>query len=173
MKRIIIIAVVASFIHCLYAQTPLQPSASFAVGFSPGGSALAVVEKSINAAKSEIRMACYEFSSRDVADALEAATRRGVRVRIVADWQASLEPSSRIRSLQETGIAVRLDRHYSIHHHKFLVIDEVTLETGSFNYTTAANTHNAENVLVLWNVPQIAEVYAREWERLWAESNTE
>jgi hypothetical protein len=29
---------------------------------------------------------------------------------------------------------------------------------------------NAENVLVLWNVPKIAEVYAREWERLWGES---
>ena len=49
-------------------------------------------------------------------------------------------------------------------------VDGVTLETGSFNYTTAAIKHNAENALVLWNVPRIAEVYVREWERLWEES---
>jgi len=50
------------------------------------------------------------------------------------------------------------------------LVDGVTLETGSFNYTAAAVNHNAENALVLWNVPQIAQAYAREWERLWEES---
>jgi hypothetical protein len=49
-------------------------------------------------------------------------------------------------------------------------VDGVTLETESFNYTTAAIKHSAEDALLLWNVPQIAEVYAREWERLWEES---
>ena len=49
-----------------------QPSAaSFDVGFSPGGTALIVVEKAISAAHSEILMACYEFTSRDIAEALE------------------------------------------------------------------------------------------------------
>jgi phosphatidylserine/phosphatidylglycerophosphate/cardiolipin synthase-like enzyme len=51
-----------------------------------------------------------------------------------------------------------------------LVVDEVTLETGSFNFTTAAVKHNAENALVLWNVPQIAQIYGKDWERLWEES---
>ena len=73
-------------------------------------------------------------------------------------------------SLKSAGIPIRLDERYAIHHHKFMVIDGVTLETGSFNYTTAAVKHNAENALVLWNVPQIAQVYAKEWERLWEES---
>jgi hypothetical protein len=41
---------------------------------------------------------------------------------------------------------------------------------GSFNRTTAAIKHNAKNALVLWNVPQVAKVYAREWARLWEES---
>jgi hypothetical protein len=30
--------------------------------------------------------------------------------------------------------------------------------------------HNAENAFVLWNVPEIAKVYAKEWDRLWEES---
>jgi phosphatidylserine/phosphatidylglycerophosphate/cardiolipin synthase-like enzyme len=51
-----------------------------------------------------------------------------------------------------------------------MVLGRTSLETGSFNYTTAAVKCNAENALLLWNVPQIAEIYAREWERLWEES---
>ena len=115
-------------------------------------------------------MACYEFTSRDIAESLESAAHRGVKVRIVADRKAAQDRYSQITILRDAGIPERLDHHYAIHHHKFMVIDGISLETGSFNYTTGAIKHNAENALVLWNVPQIAEVYAREWERLWEES---
>lgn len=67
-----------------------QPSAaSFDLGFSPGGTALIVVEKAISAAHSEILMASCEFTSRDIPESLEAAAHRGVKVRIVADLKAS------------------------------------------------------------------------------------
>lgn len=154
----------------VYSQAPLPSTASFDVGFSPGGTALMVVEKAISSSKTELLMACYEFTSRDIVEALEAAAHRGVEVRIVADWKASHDRFSQIGILQAAGIPVRLDRRYAIHHNKFMIIDGATIETGSFNYTTAAAKHNAENALVLWNVPQIAETYAKEWERLWAES---
>ncbi len=140
------------------------------VGFSPGGTALALVEKAIGTAKSEILVAAYEFTSRDIAEAIEGAAHRGVKVRIVADWKASQDRFSQVPVLQAAGIPVRLDHLYAIMHNKFLVIDGDTVETGSFNYTTAADRHNAENALVLWNVPQLAGQYAAEWERLWAES---
>ena len=172
MKRSIVVSVVLAvgLLQSLHAQTPLPSTASFDVGFSPGGTALVVVQKAINTAHSEILMACYEFTSRDIAEALEAAAHRGVKVRIVADWKASHDRFSQTVILQDAGIPIRLDEHYAIHHNKFMVIDGVSLETGSFNYTTAAIKHNAENALVLWNVPQIAQVYAAEWERLWEES---
>ena len=115
-------------------------------------------------------MACYEFTSRDLAKALEAAAHRGVKVRIVADWKASHDRFSQIGILQDAAIPVRLDRRYAIHHNKFMIIDGTSLETGSFNYTSAAIRHNAENALMLWNVPQIVQVHAKEWERLWEES---
>jgi phosphatidylserine/phosphatidylglycerophosphate/cardiolipin synthase-like enzyme len=172
MKRSIAVSVflIVGVFQSLYAQTPLPSIASFDVGFSPGGTALIVVENAIGAAKSEILMACYEFTSRDIAEALEAAAYRGVKVRIVADWKASHDRFTQVGVLQDAGIPIRLDRHYAIHHNKFIVIDGTSLETGSFNYTTSADRHNAENALVLWNVPQIAEIYGREWERLWDES---
>ena len=172
MRRLLIVSAIlsAGFLQSLYAQTPLPSTASFDIGFSPGGTAMLIVEKAIGAAKSEILMACYEFTSRDIAEALETAADRGVKVRIVADWKASHDRFSQVGVLQDAGIPVSLDRHYAIHHNKFMVIDGASLETGSFNYTIAAAKHNAENALVLWNVPKIAEIYIQEWKRLWDES---
>jgi phosphatidylserine/phosphatidylglycerophosphate/cardiolipin synthase-like enzyme len=172
MKRSIAIFVVFAvfLLQSIYAQAPLPSSTSFDIGFSPGGSAFAIVQKAIGAAKSEILVACYEFTSREIAEALESASHRGVKVRIVADWKASHERFSQTGILRNAGIPVRLDHHYAIFHHKFMIIDKVTLETGSFNYTTAAIKYNAENAIVLWNAPVIAETYATEWQRLWDES---
>ena len=164
----VILAIV--LLQSVHAQTPLPSSVSFDIGFSPGGSALAIVEKAIGAAKSEILMACYEFTSRDIAEALESAAHRGVKVRVVADWKAAHERFSQTGIVRDAGISVRLDHRYAIFHHKFMVVDEATLETGSFNYTTAAIKHNAENAIVLWDAPKIAEAYATEWQRLWDES---
>ena len=51
-----------------------------------------------------------------------------------------------------------------------MVIDGTTLETGSFNYSAAAAKKNAENVLVLFNVPAITATYDKEWYKLWNEA---
>ena len=154
----------------LYAQVPLPSTASVDIGFSPGGTALAVVGKAIDAAHSEILMACYEFTSIDITKAMKAAAQRNVKVWVVADWKASHDKYSEIEALVRAGIPVRLDQRYAIFHHKFIVVDEVNLETGSFNFTTAAIKHNAENAILLWNVPDVAKAFAREWKRLWEES---
>ena len=54
-------------------------------------------------------------------------------------------------------------------HDKFIIEDGETVETGSFNFTAAAESKNAENVLVLRD-PQVAMRYGQEWERLGGES---
>lgn len=154
----------------LSAQTPILAGASYDLGFSPGGSSLEVVLKAIKSAKATLDVACYEFTSRDISEALESAAHRGVKVRVVADYKAANDRYSQVPILKAAGIPVRLDERYAIHHHKFMVIDLASVETGSFNYTTAAIKRNAENALVLWNVPSLAKQYGVEFERLWAES---
>jgi phosphatidylserine/phosphatidylglycerophosphate/cardiolipin synthase-like enzyme len=155
----------------LSARTPIPAGASYDLGFSPGGSSLAVVLKAIHSAKTSLLVACYEFTDRDIAEAIESAAHKGVKVKIVADYKAAQAKYSQIRILKAAGISIRLDERYSIHHHKFIVIDFVSIETGSFNYTTAAVKHNAENTLVLWNVPKLARDYKTEFDKLWEESS--
>ena len=72
--------------------------------------------------------------------------------------------------LANQGVPVRLNGHYAIHHHKFMVVDGQHLELGSFNYSAAAASKNAENALLLWRFPALAAGYQTEWQRLWDEA---
>jgi phosphatidylserine/phosphatidylglycerophosphate/cardiolipin synthase-like enzyme len=53
-------------------------------------------------------------------------------------------------------------------HHKFAIVDGVTLQTGSFNYTDSATRRNRENQLYLAD-PAIVREYRKEFDRLWDE----
>jgi phosphatidylserine/phosphatidylglycerophosphate/cardiolipin synthase-like enzyme len=96
--------------------------------------------------------------------------RRGVDVRLVADKSQLTARYTSVRFLANRGVPVRINGRYSIMHDKFIVVDGVTVQTGSFNYTRAAEIRNAENVIVLVNLPQVASAYAAEWKSLWLEA---
>lgn len=147
--------------------TPTQVS----VGFSPSGQALQNVLDAIHSARGSIDLAAYSFTSREVADALIAAADKGITVRVVADKKGNSGKYSAVTSLTRHGVPVRLNDHYAIMHNKFLIVDEKTTETGSFNYTASADRRNAENALVIWNEPQLAGLYEKEFTRLWEESS--
>jgi phosphatidylserine/phosphatidylglycerophosphate/cardiolipin synthase-like enzyme len=92
-----------------------------------------------------------------------------VNVQVVADEKSNAGRYSVVTFLANQGVPVRVNVNYAIFHHKFVVIDERHVETGSFNFSAAAANKNAENVLLLRNVPEIAEQYSQEWQRLWDE----
>ena len=51
-------------------------------------------------------------------------------------------------------------------HHKFAVIDNKTVVTGSFNWSPSAAHTNDETLLVIHS-PQLAKHFTREMDRLW------
>lgn len=150
--------------------TGLPSNAGYEAGFSPNAGALDLVVKGIQGAKSSILVAAYSFTSKPIATALLDAHRRGVKVVVVADQDSNRKQYSAVQFLANQGVPVRTNGRYAIFHHKFMVIDGQHLETGSFNYSAAAASKNAENVLMLWNVKPIASNYAQEWQRLWNEA---
>lgn len=158
---------------------PLQEAASanlaaavLQVGFSPGPGGLRVVLNIINGAEREVLLAAYSFTSPQVVQALIAAHRRGVDVKVVVDKKGNATNSSSRQALNllvNNGIPVRLNGKYAIHHDKFLVVDRSHVQTGSFNYSRSAETRNSENVLAVWNVPELAAQYTRHWESRYSE----
>jgi phosphatidylserine/phosphatidylglycerophosphate/cardiolipin synthase-like enzyme len=139
------------------------------VAFSPHGGATELVVRTVVSAQKSIRMAAYVFTSEPIAAALIEAHHRGVEIRVVVDGKESVRNFRAISRVAESGIEVRADWHYATMHDKFIVVDDRTVEEGSFNYTSAAEKRNAENVVVLDNL-RLAERYRQEWERLWRES---
>lgn len=144
------------------------------VGFSPPSetaSAESVVLQAIADAKKSLRVAAYSFTSKTIAGALVEAKNRGVDVQVVMDKSQRTGKYSSATFLANQGVPVRINSRYAIMHNKFIVVDEMSVQTGSFNYTLAAANRNAENVIYLKNTKELAKVYSNEWQKLWKESN--
>ncbi|HGU0708904.1 TPA: phospholipase D family protein [Escherichia coli] len=150
----------------------IQPAAaapSVQAGFSPEGSALQLVLKTIEAAQHEIRLMGYSFTSPEVVSALVRAKRRGVDVRIVLDEKGNRSKASQaaMNIVVNAGIPLRTNGRYAIMHDKVIIVDNHTVETGSFNYTRSAASRNSESVLVINEVPEVAQTYLQHWQSRW------
>lgn len=138
-------------------------------GFSDksGSHALGLVLKTIHSAKQSIHMAAFSFTSKEISKALVSAKDRGVTVMIIADREANTDRYTAVTFLANHNIPIRLNGDFDCMHNKFIVVDKQHVQTGSFNYTKAAASKNAENVMLLWNAPDIAQSYVQEWQKLW------
>jgi phosphatidylserine/phosphatidylglycerophosphate/cardiolipin synthase-like enzyme len=158
------------------ALTP--PAAAFApapttqtvdVGFSPAGTAEALVIRSIQSARKSIRLAAYSFTDPKVVRALMDAKKRGADVAVVVDKAHNSSKAARaaLNLLVNAGIPTRTVDAYKQMHSKYAVIDGKHVQTGSYNYSNQAANRNAENVLVVWNQPDLAASYAKNWQWLY------
>ena len=139
------------------------------VGFSPEGSARTLVLDTVGSAQHSIRMLAYAFQAPDIAQALVDARRRGVDVRVVVDHKRNTGKSSRAAMdfVTRQGVALRTNDHFNLHHDKSIVVDDHTVQTGSFNYTPSAETTNSENVVVIRGMPEVARQYSAHWQSRW------
>ena len=128
-----------------------------------------LVVKTIGEAQHSVRVAAYSFTLKPIAEALVSAHKHGIDVEVVADKSNMTARYTTATFLANQEVPVKVDYQYAIMHDKFIVVDGTIVEEGSFNYTAAAESRNAENVLVLHDA-SVATQYSREWDRLWAES---
>jgi len=140
------------------------------VAFSPKQGATDLVVKTIQSANKYIYVAAYSFTYEPIADALSEAHDRGIDVKIVHDNSQKNVRGNQLSSLKRVGIPTRINSKYKSMHDKFMVIDGVTIQTGSYNYTENAEKRNAENVLVINNDSEIVTAYLNQWQKLWLES---
>jgi phosphatidylserine/phosphatidylglycerophosphate/cardiolipin synthase-like enzyme len=122
------------------------------VMFSPHGGVAVELASLIDAATTSIWVMAYEFTSVMLAESLLLAQRRGVDVEVLLDARASESHSSMRHYFQQIGVNVMLDRQHPIAHNKVMLIDGRYVVTGSYNFTEAAESHNAENCLVIDDV---------------------
>lgn len=132
------------------------------VYFSPKGGCTEAIVSEINRAKSEILVQAYSFTSEKIAIALVDAHTRGVSIQIILDKSQVTARLSAAAFTSSNGIPTFIDRKHAIAHNKVMIIDNLTVITGSFNFTKAAEESNAENLLIVRS-SALAQLYRDSW----------
>jgi phosphatidylserine/phosphatidylglycerophosphate/cardiolipin synthase-like enzyme len=117
----------------------------------------------LQAARREILVLAYSFTSKPIAQALVDAKLRGVHVDIVLDYSNEKEEHTDLHFFLEQGLVPLIDQHHAIAHNKVMVLDSRTILTGSFNFTNQAENENAENLLVIKGHPELVSSYRKDF----------
>jgi len=156
---------------------PLKP-VSFAGGkypryvFSPQGGVADILVDALGRAKRSIDVAMFSFYSQDVADAVIAAAKRGVPVRVVSDASQSRR-SQAILSLSKADVELRLSSGRDgtgVLHHKYMIIDGAFLVSGSYNFSQNAELYNFENDLITAGRGELA-AFGGEFAVIWKQAH--
>lgn len=140
---------------------------SIEVVFSPNKGATAAIVRALSQARSSILVSAYNFTSKEIAQALLAAKKRNLQIKVILDKSQMTQRYSSATFFTNQGIDLRIDIKHAIFHNKVMIIDDKTVITGSFNFTKAAETKNAENVLIIRNNKSLAQRYKQDWEEHW------
>ena len=174
-KRTVFAAIedaVDSFVESRGSVT-LPAQGTVEVAFSPRGGCTEATVRFIGEAKASILMAAYGLTSNPIGKALLEAKKRGIDVRVVVDKEHNgrRDNANSIASfLAANGIPVRIDTTVKIQHNKVIIVDGKSVQNGSFNFTMAAQTSNAENIIIHRNFPDLAKAFTDNWAQLWGKS---
>lgn len=150
--------------------TTIRSMGNIEVAFSPHAGATATINRAIAEARTSILVSAYSFTSKSIAQALLDAKKRNVMVKIILDKSQISQRYSSSTFFAHQGFDLRIDVKHAIFHNKVMIIDDATVITGSFNFTKAAETKNAENVLIIRNNPELAHLYTQNWWFHWNQS---
>jgi phosphatidylserine/phosphatidylglycerophosphate/cardiolipin synthase-like enzyme len=104
----------------------------------------------IRDANYEIKLEVYEFSNKDLADALIDAKERGVSVKVI------LEPSvyqndGMFKYLINKGVDVSWASKFHNTHSKFMVVDDKIVFVGSMNWSENSLKNNREASVIIYS----------------------
>lgn len=179
-QRIALVMIAVLLVGCEILPTPGGPAGSAPT--LPAGQAIrayftapgereardgleSAVLESIDGAQSQIEVAMYNFSLISAADALVAAHKRGVDVRVVLDSDAL--DGRAVQRLQAGGVQVMGDRRESLMHNKFLVIDGRVVWSGSLNLTESGLSADNNNFVRIESA-ELAKAYADEFDEMFS-----
>jgi phosphatidylserine/phosphatidylglycerophosphate/cardiolipin synthase-like enzyme len=134
--------------------------------FSPGDSCARQIAALIDGAQKSIDVCVYTITDDRLSKPLLAAHAHGVAVRILTDDEKASDTGSDIPAFEHAGIAVRVDDSEAHMHHKFAILDDRTLISGSYNWTRSASDRNRENV-VITDDPRLLAAFRAEFDVLW------
>ncbi|MFL1874030.1 phospholipase D-like domain-containing protein [Hansschlegelia beijingensis] len=133
--------------------------------FTPGDRCDDMLRSAIDGAKREILVQAMYFTSRKLMRGLARAKARGVDVRIIMSIGSEKRRSKSLAYFLEKGIPVLIDATVKTQHNKIMIIDRGEVFTGSYNFTSAAQNKNAENMIRITSAPEVVGSFTENWKR--------
>jgi len=103
------------------------------------------------------------LSSTKILRAMRDAVKRGVTVQAVLDRVNIRKKIASALYLHLAGASVWIDTTVKIAHSKLILIDDEAIIGGSFNYSKAAQSSNAENVTFIYSA-ELAGQFNENWD---------
>lgn len=120
-----------------------------------------VVMRLLSKARKEVKIAVYAFTDKNILGALKFLTSLGVEVKIaIDDWNKNFLLREKLEQFQ-----VKVFSKTTLHH-KFLIVDDMWLLTGSANFTESGFHKNFELIFVT-NNKEIVKSYLEIFETIW------
>ena len=148
-----------------------------------------LIAKTLTTSSQSVNLALFVFSDQNIANILEQQSLHNVQIRAVIDPDFIYRPYSEALDMMGVSLSNKCKYEANNHpwqkaittvgvpkllkgdllHHKFAVVDNSAVITGSHNWSEAANSSNDEALLVIHS-PTIAAHYQQEFERLYADA---
>ena len=136
--------------------------------FSPGLECQQAIISAISGARHSIKICVFTISDDQITNAILATHQRKIPIMLLTDNEKLTDAGSDIRELALGGIEIRTDNTRYHMHHKFALIDNELLITGSYNWTRSAAMYNHENIIVS-NSKELVNDFLQEFDKLWQE----
>ncbi|PAY20004.1 endonuclease [Rhodopirellula sp. SM50] len=136
--------------------------------FSPNDECVARINRLFQSSRKSVDVCVFTITDDRIKDAILAAHRRRVAIRIISDNDKSTDLGSDIDQLARLGVPVRVDRTDYHMHHKFAIFDRRQLLTGSYNWTRSAAKYNEENFIVTGDAALLGS-FRKAFDKLWQE----
>ena len=148
---------------------------------------LQLIASTLAKAKQQLDLALFVFSAQSLTSVIAELQQQGVELRLLADpgfasrsfsevldllgvaipdRDCRLEAGNKPLATASRGVGIpKLARGDKLHH-KFAVVDNRTVITGSFNWSPSA-AHQNDEVLLVIESPLLAAHFTREMDRMW------
>ena len=117
-------------------------------------------------AKNYIYIPAFILTHDELALSLIKAKHRGVDVKIIIDATNTFASRSKVKTLRDAGIPVKIENYAGKVHSKSIIIDDKYIVAGSMNFTKSGENKNDENALIIED-KRLAKYYRGFFEYLW------
>ena len=136
------------------------------VCFSPRNHCSETICNFLDQAEDSIQICVFTISDDSITKKITQCYDRGVKIKIITDNDKQYDRGSDINYLAGKGLQIKVDMSRHHMHHKFAIVDNKSILTGSYNWTRSAEKFNQENLIITDSLNMV-QLFKNEFKRLW------